>query len=76
MTTTVTDQLLRDLVVGSHTEGTTCLAVAIERPVPLVAGTGERRGSPLDLHTAVTTPDSVNAALVAGAIRSAAGHPA
>jgi hypothetical protein len=45
MTTTVTDQLLRDLVVGSHTEGTTCLAVAIERPVPLVAGTGERRGS-------------------------------
>ena len=28
MTTTVTDQLLRDLVVGSHAEGTTCLAMA------------------------------------------------
>jgi hypothetical protein len=28
MTTAVTDQLLRDLVVGSHAEGTTCLAVA------------------------------------------------
>jgi hypothetical protein len=66
MTTTVTDQLLRDLVVGSHAEGTTCLAAAPaiqhEHRVPLVAGTG----GPLDVHT-------VSAALVARAICRAAG---
>jgi hypothetical protein len=47
MTTAVTDQLLRDLVVGSHAEGTTCLAVAAaieyEHRVLPVAGTGERK---------------------------------
>lgn len=45
MTTAVTDQLLRDLVVGSHAEGTTCLAVAAaiehEDRVLLVACTEE-----------------------------------
>jgi len=45
MTTAVTDQLLRDLVVRSHAEGTTCLAVAAavehQDRVLLVAGTGE-----------------------------------
>jgi len=69
MTTAVTDQLLRGLVVGSHAEGTTCLAVAPaiehEHRVSLVAGT---RGA-LDVHT-------VNAALVARAISHATGHPA
>lgn len=55
--------------MGSHAEGTTCLAMApaIEHDnrVPLVAGT---RGA-LDVHT-------VNVALVARAICHAAGHPA
>lgn len=78
MTTAVTDQLLRDLVVGSHAEGTTRLAVAAaiehEHRVPLVTGTGNE-GIRLDLHTAATTLDSVNAALVAGAICHAARRP-
>lgn len=45
MTSAITDQLLRDLVVGSHAEGTTCLAVAAaiehEDRVLLVGGTDE-----------------------------------
>jgi hypothetical protein len=67
MTTTVTDQLPRDLVVGSHAEGTTCLAVAPaiehEHRVPLLAGT---RGDSQRPH----------AERRARAISPAAGHPA